>query len=145
LWKFERLLNSIYIIKQLKYFRTYLSIEFEFVLIFRVLFWLAQQRWKCIFKRRFQYIFCSELLLFVKKPTGMGFSTLKNFFSTWSLENNCFCKLCWKKQFGEFALPATARKSLPYKSAILWRQNFYWEKIGARILCLLFLWDAHSE
>ena len=27
----------------------------------------------------------------------------------------------------------------PLKSAILWRQFFYWEK-GVRILCLLFLW-----
>jgi hypothetical protein len=25
------------------------------------------------------------------------------------------------------------------KPAILWRQNFYWEKIGVRILYLLFL------
>ena len=47
----------------------------EFVLIFRVLFWLAQQRnvESFFFKRRFLHIFCSELLLFVKKPTGMGF------------------------------------------------------------------------
>ena len=29
---------------------------------------------------------------------------------------------------------------LPYKSAILWRQFFDWHEIGARILCLLFLW-----
>jgi Na+-translocating ferredoxin:NAD+ oxidoreductase RnfD subunit len=35
------LLNSIYILKQLKYLW---NIPIEFVLIFRVLFWLAQQR-----------------------------------------------------------------------------------------------------
>ena len=28
----------------------------------------------------------------------------------------------------------------PYKPAILWRQLFDWHEIGARILCLLFLW-----
>jgi hypothetical protein len=28
----------------------------------------------------------------------------------------------------------------PFQCAILWRQIFYWEKIGARILCLLFRW-----
>ena len=36
------------------------------------------------------------------------------------------------------------RKICPYKSAILWRQLFDWHEIGARILCLLFLWFVRT-
>jgi hypothetical protein len=101
---------------------------------------------------RFLYIFCSELLLFVKKHHGNGFFSFKKLFFHFKSRYNCFCKLCWKTTTIR-ALPATARHSLPQESGtsqnvlinppfILWRQNFYCERIGARILCLLFLWVA---
>ena len=61
----------------------------EFVMIFRVVFWL------CTFKRRFLYILCSELLLFVKETTGMNFSPLQNCFSTLSLDIYFF-KFWWR-------------------------------------------------
>jgi hypothetical protein len=41
-------------------------------------------------------MFCSELLLFLKKPTGMGFSPSQNFFSTSSLDINFFANFVEK-------------------------------------------------
>jgi hypothetical protein len=62
-------------------------------------------------------MFCSELLFFVKKPIGNWsldtFSPLKKFFSTSNLDIIVFANFVEKKQF---ALPATARNSLPQES-----------------------------
>jgi hypothetical protein len=51
-------------------------------------------------------MFCSELLLFLKKPTGMGFSPSQNFFSTSSLDINFFAHFVEKT-----IRTATARNS----------------------------------
>ena len=146
----KRLLNSIYIIKPLKYifleysYSVWVCLDLScFVLIGRV----AQQRWKYISTRRFLYIFCLELLLFVKKPTGMGFSSLQNVFSTFSLDIIVLANFVEKNP--QFAHPATARNSLPQESATsqnaLINPPFCGDKIftleiGAGILCLLSLW-----
>jgi hypothetical protein len=43
-------------------------------------------------------LFRTTVLLFVKKPTGMGFSALKNFFSTSSLDIIVFANFFEKNQ-----------------------------------------------
>ena len=80
-------------------------------MIFRVVFWL------CTFKRRFLYILCSELLLFVKETTGMNFSPLQNCFSTLSLDIYFF-KFWWRMN-----------KTIPWRRSLGLAQSLGLDKI----------------
>jgi hypothetical protein len=89
------------------------------------------------FERRFPY------LLLWNFSDGTGWKILRG---AWNLRGTCDTRI----QVIEVSVSSLYISSLcsgvwdqpkfPFQCAILWRQIFYWEKIGARILCLLFRW-----
>ncbi len=111
----------------------------------------SQQPWHCILL----YIFRPKLILFLKNPLGWIFDK-DIFFTKRIFQFNLVFKLFKNTVFEKNNLtPRNRAKFLatgvwtewkcPFECAILWRQIFDWEKIGARILCLLFLWADYKK
>jgi hypothetical protein len=98
------------------------------------LFWLAQQR---NVENLFEiHIFCSELLLFVKKAHWNvlldTFSSLQTFFSRLSLDIKFFANFSVEKTIrtpcNRAKFPASGvwdQTKCPFQCAILWRQIYY--------------------